>query len=255
MIKGMSTAGRIFHNYDFIHSAQRALNFIHQYLWKNDRLYATHKDGKTQLNAYLDDYAFLLDAVLEILQAKWHNEYIEFAVQLADSLLDGFEHTAVGGFYFTHNQHEQLILRQKNFADDAIPSGNGIAAMALLKLGYLLAEPKYLDAAERCLKSAFESINQAPISHCSLLQALDIYLNKGVTSVVIRGDKQQAGEWQQALNRIYKPQTQHFYIPDISGLPDSIAEKKPQKDICAYICQGTQCSAPIYSLDALLVAL
>ena len=255
MIKGMSTAGRIFHNKDFIHSAQCALHFIHQYLWKNKKLFATHKHGKTQLNAYLDDYAFLLDAILELLQAKWHSEYIEFATQLADSLLDDFEHKSVGGFYFTQHSHEQLILRQKNYADDTMPTGNGIAAMALQKLGYLLSETKYLDAAERCLKSAFESINQAPASHCSLLQALDIYLNKGATTVIIRGDKQQAQSWQDAINRIYKPHVQHFFIPDISGLPDSIADKKIQDKTCAYICQGTQCSAPVYSLDTLLAEL
>jgi len=255
MIKGMSTAGRIFHKHDFIHSAQGALNFIHQYLWHNNQLFATHKDGKTHLRAYLDDYAFLLDAVLELLQAKWHNEYIEFATQLADSLLDGFEHNSAGGFYFTHHSHEQLILRQKNYADDAIPSGNGIAAIALQKIGHLLAEPKYLDAAERCLQSSFESINQSAISHCTLLQALDIYLNHGITTIIIRGDKHQANEWQQALNRIYKPHVQHFYIPDISHLPSSLSEKKVLSDTCAYICQGTQCSAPVDSLDALLAAL
>ena len=255
MIKGMSTAGRIFHQQDFIHSAQRSLNFIYQHLWQKKQLFATHRDGQTQLNAYLDDYAFLLDAVLELLQAEWHSEYIEFATLLADGLLEQFEDKDNGGFYFTSHDHEQLILRQKNYADDAMPSGNGIAAIALQKIGYLLAKPDYLNAAERCLKAAFESINQSPVSHCSLLQALDILLNNGFTTVIIRGEHQQANNWQQALNRLYKPQLQHFYIPETSNLPTALAEKKIQDKTCAYICKGTQCTAPVYSIDTLLESL
>jgi len=252
MIKGMSVAGRVFNNRTFIESAQQSLSFIQHNLYKDNQLFATHKNGKSHLKAYLDDYAFLLDAILELLQAEWNSDYLHFAQQLADNLLKEFEHTDNGGFYFTGHHHETLILRQKNYADDAIPSGNGIAAIALLKLGYLLANSRYLTAAEKTIKASFDSINQSPIAHATLLQALDIHINDGITTVIIRGDKETAKQWQATLNTKYKPQLQHFYIPEETQLPDAIAEKKTQQKTCAYICQGTTCSAPVNAIDQLL---
>lgn len=255
MIKGMSVAGRTFNNSSFIQSAQQSLNFIQKNLYKDKQLFATHKRGKSHLKAYLDDYAFLLDAILELLQAEWNTNYLHFAQQLANDLLDEFEHKDNGGFYFTGHHHETLILRQKNYADDATPSGNGIAAIALFKLGYLLANTRYLTAAEKTIKASFDSINQSPIAHTTLLQALDIFLNKGMSTVIIRGDKETATNWQTSLNSKYKPQLQHFYIPDKTPLPDSLSEKKTQTKTCAYICHGTTCSAPVDSFEEILDAL
>lgn len=255
MIKGMSTAGRVFSKQEFIASAQKSLNFLHRTMWQNNRLHATHKDGKTQLRAYLDDYAYLLDAIIDLLQAQWSDDYLQFAKELADVLLDEFEDTKYGGFYFTGHHHEKLILRQKTYADDAIPSGNGTAAIALLKLGYLCSCTRYLDAAEKTLKASYDSANQSPIGHTTLLQALDIYLNNGMTSIIIRGDKDIAENWQNTLNKFYKPQLQHFYIPETDNLATELTDKKTQSKTCAYICKGTTCSAPVFTLDQLMEAL
>lgn len=255
MIKGMSVAGRVFQQADFIQSAQTAFDFIHRQLWDGTQLFATHKDGKTQLSAYLDDYAFLLDAALELLQAQWQSPVLYFATQLADKLLTEFEDTENGGFYFTGHQHEALILRQKNYADDAMPSGNGVAAIALLKLGYLLANTRYIKAAERCLQASFNSIKQSPISHTTLLQALDLYLGNDLQTVIIRGDKEQAANWQSQLNSRYHPGLQFFYIPDDSQLPQPLSEKKTMDKTCVYLCQGVSCQAPLFSLQALITKL
>lgn len=252
MIKGMSITGRIFENTQFIHSAQQALNFIHSKLWNKKNLFATHKDNKTQHNAYLDDYAFLLDAIMELLQAEWNKDYLKFATDLAECLLKEFEDTENGGFYFTGHHHESLILRQKNYADDAMPSGNGIAAIALLKLGYLLSNTHYLTAAENAIKASFDSIKQSPIAHATLLQALDIYINNGMTTVIIRGDALTAKEWQVILNSKFKPNVQHFYLPENIHLPLELVGKKSLSKTCAYICHGTSCSEPKFSIDEIL---
>lgn len=252
MIKGMSTAGRIFENTEFVHSAQQALDFIQSKLWNKDKLFATHKNDKTQHRAYLDDYAFLLDAIMELLQAEWNKDYLTFAIELAEYLLKEFEDTKHGGFYFTGHHHESLILRQKNYADDAMPSGNGIAAVALLKLGYLLTNTHYLSAAENTIKASFDSIKQSPIAHATLLQALDIYLNDGMTTVIIRGDATIASKWQTTLNKKFKPNLQHFYLPEEIRLPIELVGKKIQEETCAYLCKGTSCSVPIFDIEELL---
>ncbi|MCK4710086.1 MAG: thioredoxin domain-containing protein, partial [Gammaproteobacteria bacterium] len=163
-----------------------------------------------------------------------------------------FEDEDNGGFYFTGHQHEDLILRQKNYADDAIPSGNGIAALALLKLGYLLANTHYLSVAERTIKTSFNNLNQAPLAHATLIQALDTYLNNGITTIIIRGDEKTAKQWQSDLNKRHKPQMQHFYMPDEITLPIELVGKKSQNKTCAYICQGTNCLSPVYTLEEIL---
>lgn len=252
MIKGMSVAGRIFDKSEYIHSAQQSLDFIHSTLWSENGLLATHKAGSSQLRAYLDDYAFLLDAIIELLQAQWNPSHLEFASQLAEYLLTEFEDTENGGFYFTGHQHETLILRQKNYADDAMPSGNGIAAIALLKLGYLLCNTKYIAAAEKTLKAAFSNIKQSPIAHATLLQALDTYLNHGITTVIIRADNATAKKWLDELNKRFNPQVQHFYLPENIHLPLELIAKKQRDQACAYICHGSECSPAVFSIDELL---
>ncbi len=134
MIKGMVTAGRVFERTDCIDSACKSLDFIMDNLWENNRLYATYKDGKAHLNAYLDDYAFLIDAILTVLQSRWHIKYLNFAIQLAETLLDQFMDEEQGSFFFTSHDHEKLIHREKPYMDDALPSGNGIACLALFHL-------------------------------------------------------------------------------------------------------------------------
>ena len=147
MIEGMAHAARAFGREDWRASAQRALDFLCARMWKEGRLLATYKDGRAHLNAYVDDYAFLLAATLEMLQAEFREQDLELATGVADALLDHFEDRGAGGFFFTSHDHEQLILRPKPGHDNATPSGNGVAALALTRLGHLLGETRYLRAA------------------------------------------------------------------------------------------------------------
>ena len=216
MISGIARAARLLNDASMLDSATRALRFIHEQLWDGKRLLATSKDGKAHLNAYLDDYAFLLDALLELLQCRWRNAELTFATQLADALLKHFEDREQGGFFFTSDDHEHLIQRPKPFADNATPSGNGIAARALLRLGRLLDNPGYLDAAERCLHAAWGFIEQNPWACCTLLDALDEFLDPG-QQIILRGDHETVRPWLDAVHRAYRPKTLSILIP-----PESI---------------------------------
>ena len=166
--------------------------------------------------------------------------------RIANALIEHFEDKDQGGFYFTSHDHEQLILRSKTYSDDAIPSGNGMAAIALLQLGYLTGSPGYLDAAERCLQAAWHSINQASISHCTLLQALDYYLNPPKI-VIIRGTIDKLQSWREKLRNCYTPSILCFFINNKTKLGDSLAETQVVGDVCAYVCEGMTCSSPITS--------
>ena len=162
MIRAMAHAGRLLGRQDFVDSAERAFDFVRAQLWRDNRLLVTTKDGKTHLNAYLDDYVHLIDGGLALLQARFRAADLDFLRNLADIVLARFEDKPRGGFYFTSDDHELLLHRPKPAGDDAIPSGNGIAAQVLLKLGHLLGETKYLDAAERTLTALGGAVAQYP---------------------------------------------------------------------------------------------
>ena len=251
MIKGMAIAARYLRQPVYAKSAQQSLDFIRDTLWQQGRLMATHKDGKTHLNAYLDDYAYLVDAILELLQYQWRSQDIDFACQLANTLLEQFEDKAGGGFYFTSNDHEQLIQRPKPYTDDAMPAGNGIAAYALQRLGYLVGETAYLDAAERCLNASSTALKQHPYACMSTLVALEEHLFP-VTTVIIRGSVEQLDHWTGTIHERYQPRVQVFPIPDdIRELPAAITAKASMKRTVAYVCNGMTCSSPVFDLNDL----
>ena len=255
MIRGMAIAGRVLKNNDYISSAEHALSFVRNTMWKNQRLFATYKDNKAHLDAYLDDYAYLLDALLEMLQARWNSEDLNWACEIAEVLLDQFEDSSLGGFYFTANDHEQLIQRPKTISDDSTPSGNGVAAFALGRLGYLLAESKYLHAAERTLQFSAQAISQSPLGHTSLLHAFEEQIHPPQI-IILRGNEKPLREWYEACNHGYAPQRMVFSIDvNETNLPDTIAEKKfkisSKEGVTAYVCSGTQCEAPVETFSAL----
>ncbi len=248
MIRGMAIAGRHLDCDDCINSTQRALDFIHTRLWYDGRLLATYKDDHAHLPAYLDDYAFLIDAIIELLQARWRSDDLHFAMQLADVLLAHFEDTEQGGFFFTADDHEQLIQRPKPLADESMPAGNGIAALALGRLGHILGETRYLDAAERTLKAAWPAMTEMPYAHVALVIALEEYIEPPQT-IVLRGEGTVLREWHTRCARPYVPGRIVWAIPACeTELPGLLGERKAQGEIVAYICQGMTCQAPVSSL-------
>ncbi len=250
MVKGMAEAGRTFAMTDYIDSAQRAVDFIRATLWRDNRLLATYKDGKAHLMAYLDDYVFLLDGLLELLQANFRPEDLQFAIALADTVLEHFYDRENGGFYFTADDHEQLIQRPKVLMDEAIPAGNGIAAQVLLRLGHLLGEARYTDAAEKTLRGAWESIVRTPYAHNALLAALEEYLY-GNEIVVIRGEGEALSQWKEKALQHYAPQRLVLAIPnDAEALPGLLKERKAVNGIVAYVCSGQTCQAPVTDIAA-----
>ena len=256
MIRGMAIAARILGDPALADSAERAMAFVRREMLLDGRLRATWKDGRARLAGYLDDYAFMLDAALEMLQLRWRPEDLDFAVTLADALLEHFEDPASGGFLFTADDHEQLIERPRPLADDALPSGNGIAALALNRLGCLLGEPRYLESAERAVRAALPVIQRAPFAHCALLDALEEQLSPPEI-VIVRGAAKRAADWARTARLVYAPRRLVFDIPaNATGLPAALAEKAvPESGARGWICRGTTCLPPVDSLSGLTTAL
>ncbi|WP_089723877.1 thioredoxin domain-containing protein [Candidatus Thiosymbion oneisti] len=250
-IKGMARAARVLERADYLASAQRALDFIRARLWRNGRLLATYKDGKAHLNAYLDDYAYLIDALLELLQTRWQRADLELATALAEVLLDQFADPQEGGFFFTSNDHERLIHRPKPLGDESVPAGNGVAARVLQRLGHLLGETRYLTAAQGTLALAAEPMRRLPHAHASLLAALEEHLAPPQT-LIIRGAGDDLARWAGIAQRTYAPQRLVLTIPATEeGLPGSLGAMTPGAGTRAYPCLGTRCEMPLEDLAAL----
>jgi len=256
MIRGMAIAARILGDETLADSAARAMDFVRRELVVNGRLQASWKDGRARFAAYLDDHAFMLDAALEMLQLRWRDDDLAFAVAMAEGLLAHFEDPAGGGFLFTADDHEKLIERPRPLADDAMPAGNGVAALALNRLGCLLGEPRYLAAAERAVQSALPVIRRAPFAHCALLDALEEQLEPPEI-VIVRGAPKRAADWARTARLVYAPRRLVFAIPESScNLPPALADKAfPESGARAWICRGTTCLPPVDSLSGLTTAL
>ena len=250
MIGAMAIAARTLDRPEFAAAATRALDFIRGTLWRDGRLLATYKDGRAHLNAYLDDYVFLADAVLELQRVRFRSDELAFARELLDVVLTHFTDPD-GGFFFTSDDHETLIHRSKSFGDDATPAGNGIAAFVLQRMGHLLGEPRYLAAAQKTLRTAWPVLEKYPQAHTSLLIALEELLNPPET-IILRGEAATIESWRRDLARLYAPRRLVIAVPgDAGDLPSALEEKAPRGEAVAYVCKGSVCSAPLDSFSAL----
>jgi uncharacterized protein len=251
MIKGMARAGIVLGRTDWIYSAQRAVDFIRGVMWRDGRLLATYKDGRAHLNAYLDDYAFMLDGLIELMQARFRSEDLAFAQEIANVLLEQFEDKTNGGFYFTSHDHEKLIHRGKPTHDNATPSGNAVAARALQRLAYLTGDMRFAAAAEQVLKLFYRQAEQRQGGFSSLMGALAEHLEAPET-VILRGPAEALPPWQQALARLYAPHRLVLAIPAGTQKLTEILDKPLHDAVNAWVCRGVTCLTPIKDMQELL---
>jgi len=247
-IRGMAHAGRVFGRPEWTASARRAFDFIRARMWRDGRLLATYKDGRAHLNAYLDDYAFLIGAALELMQPDFATADLEFARQLAGVLLEQFEDREGGGFFFTARDHEPLIHRPKPGHDHATPSGNAVASWALARLAALTGEERYTHAAERTLELFYPVMRDYPAGFAAMAIALEEQLRPPAT-LVLRGSREALGRWQAELAREYLPGTLVLDIPDgMAGLPAVLDKPQRAGAVNGWLCRGVTCLEPISDL-------
>ncbi len=250
MIRGLAMAGRRLAAPALTDAAFAAIDFLRREAWRDGRLYAAWKGGAARFPAYLDDHAFLLDALVEALQSRFRPEDLAFACRIADALIAGFADREHGGFWFTAEGADTPLGRSKGFADEAMASGNGVAARALARLGWLVGETRYLDAAEATIRGGYASLARAPEAHAAMLVALEEYLEP-VEIRVVRGEGDELSEWQSTLAAPFAPHRMTVAIPaDARELPEALASKRARPRTVAYVCRGPVCSEPLERLDA-----
>ena len=254
-IRGLVRAGHVFGRADWIAAARRAVEFIHRRMWQRGRLLATYKDGRAHLNAYLDDYAFLAAALLEMLQAQFSAADLRWAEELAEVMLDQFADAEAGGFFFTSRDHEQLIHRPKPGHDNAAASGNAVAAWTLGRLAALTGEARYARAAERALELFYPAMREHPAGFAAMAIALEDCLEPPRT-LVLRGAPEKLGAWSATLASELLPDTLVLAIPDgAADLPGALDKPRRPEPVNGWLCRGVSCLEPITDLPRLKAAL
>ncbi len=257
MIGAFVEGYQVTRNQTYLAAAQKAAQFVLDHLYKEGRLLRTFKDGTAKLNGYLDDYAYFIDALLDLYEATSTVSYLDNARALMARLLDQFWDAPHGGFFFTSRDHEKLVTRHKTYMDQSVPSGNAVAALCLLRLFYLTGEERYFDRGEETLKTFSAGMEENPFATGNLIAVADFYLRKP-KEIVILG-KRDVLETEELLTKLYKR-----YLPnkvvrviDPDGPAPDFAEGKRSIDgkPTVYICQNFTCSAPLTDWEKIEKAL
>ena len=250
MLASLAEAARVLKRDDYLQAAQRAGEFLlNNMIDERGRLYRTHKDGRSKLNAYLEDYANLIDAFLELYQSTFDDYWFVQARQLADAALAHFA-ADEGGFYDTSDDHEALIVRPRNLQDNVTPSGNAMIAKQLLRLAAYTGDSRYDESGRAVLKLLTDAMRQYPQAFAESLNATDMLVN-GIIEVAIVGDRstEAVAEILEELRQPFRPNlitahaendvTEHASIPLLSHR----VMRAGQPTI--YVCRNFACRMPV----------
>jgi uncharacterized protein YyaL (SSP411 family) len=243
-IAALAEAGAVLGREDYLDAARRCAEFVLDRMSDAEgRLLRTYRDGNAHLNAYLEDHAFLLEALLVLYESSFERIWFERARALAETMIERFGDPERGGFYSTSTDHEQLIARRKEVGDHPIPSGNSAAAFGLLRLGALTGERRYEEWAEGVFRLFGGPAGSHPDSFAQMLRALDFHLAE-VKEVALVGDD--LAELAAVVRSRHRP---HLVL---AGGPAGEAEPpllvgrtEVGGEPAAYVCEGFACRAPV----------
>jgi uncharacterized protein YyaL (SSP411 family) len=263
MISALAEGGRILKEERYLEAAAKASGFILDRMRRDDgRLLHTFKDGRAKLDAYLDDYADLIDGLTRLYEATGEPRWVESALELARIMIDEFADPEQGGFYFTGAHHEALIARQKDVHDNATPSGNGMAATALLRLGALTGRDELMAAGRTALALIQPVLEAQPTATGQSLIALDFLLGSVRELAVIAGAD--AAEFKAVLETIATRFEPHKVVAPAT--PEQAAQLagtllllagRPARDAktTTYICEHFTCGSPVVGVEGVAAAL
>jgi uncharacterized protein len=242
MISALADAGAVLERSDCLDAARAAAEFVLGSLRDGDgRLLRTWKDGQAKLNAYLEDHAFLLEALLTLYEASFEPRWFAEARALADSMIERFADEDKGGFFETSADHERLVARRKDLEDHPIPSGNASAAYGLLRLAALTGEHGYERRAVSGLRLVHELGAKHPHAFGHLLQALDFHLSP-TREVALVGDDLRPLE--RVVRGAFRP---HLVLAggERDGVPLLEGREPVDGRSTAYVCERFACKAPV----------
>ncbi len=250
MIGTMAEAGRVFGHQPYLDGAIRAADFLLTTLSRPDNhLWRTYREGKAHLNACLEDYAYAAEAMLEVYEATGMERYLHEAVSLSERIIEDFEDREQGGFFTTAVDHETLILRGREGADGATPSGNAVAAWVLARLSFHFDREDFRTAATNAVRAYGQHINQIPRGFPKSLMVVDLLL-RGPLELAVVGSTNNSSysELCSAVNAYFIPYRILAYRsdPEVESSHPLLSGKTPVNgQATLYICKNFACQTPI----------
>ena len=252
MMAAFANAGSVFGNAEYIDVARKNAEFIFRELYHDGRLMRTWKGGAAKLNGYVEDYANVADALIVLFEATGEIEWLKRAKDLADTMITEFWDDDAGGFFFTSNDHEELVVRNKDFYDNATPSGNSVGADVLLRLAKLTGEDKYERFATAVLRLTASMLRRYPQGFGRGLSAIDFALHETKEIAVIGPIGNDLARY---VNTSYLPDA----VVALSNDPQNAAEFIPLFEgremvgdkPTAYVCRNFVCERPVTIVEDL----
>ena len=248
MISALADAGAVLERQDYLDAAVGCADFVLRELRDDSgRLLRTYKDGGAKLNAYLEDHAYLLEALLSLYEATFDPRWFRAARETADAMIERFADDENGGFFETSSDHERLLTRRKDLEDNPIPAGNSSAAYGLLRLAALTGEHEYEERAVSVFRLLHHVAPQHPQAFPHLLQAMDFHF-ASVKEVALVGDD--VAPLERVVRGRFRP---HLVLA--GGEPDGVpllADRGPVDGLAAaYVCENFACRRPVTEPDEL----
>jgi uncharacterized protein YyaL (SSP411 family) len=253
MIGTLAEAGRVLREARFVAAAARAAEFVWEQMRDGGRLLHGWARGRAKQGAFLDDHANLASALVDLYEATGERRHLERARELVAALDARFRDIQGGAYFFTAHDEERLIARSKSGADSSVPSGNAVAAHALLRLHHLTGDATCLERAEEILRVYQGEAGRNPFGYATYLQALELYSEGPTEVIVVADDAGAAKTFWDAVARVYLPH--RTLVAATPGDPMPLAPAKDRPAVggrpTAYVCRHFTCSAPVTTPEEL----
>jgi len=252
MVSAFLSGYRITDNSKYLNTAKQSIDFFESNFEKNHILHRTFKNAEPKLNGYLDDYAYMANASIDMFENTSQPKYLSFAINLANYLITHFWDDSTNGFFFTSDNHEKLIMRPKNNYDLSMPSGNSVAAYVLLKLYHITQNKQFLEITKKIIESQAISAAENPFAFGYLLNALYLYYQKP-TEITIINDKN--SELISSLRKKFLPESIMVLVENQNNLEvlskhSFFSGKEFQNDkTTVFVCKNFSCSLPLSDLS------
>ncbi|MGI6454492.1 MAG: thioredoxin domain-containing protein [bacterium] len=255
MISAMAFAGNAFGESKYIQAAERACDFILREMVQGDNLLHTYKDGRAHTDGFLSDYANFVHGLIDTYEATHNPRWLKEALQFTRQMIDLFQDEEGEGFFFTRKGQKNLIARSKGSMDNAVPSGNSIAALNLLRLSELTGNMDFRKKGESTLRVFSRGMTEVPMGYGQMLSALDFALSKPQEIVLAADSKENLSEMQQMLYQNFLPSKVVLYsYPEVQQALQEITPVIEGKTALngratAYVCQDFSCRNPVTSVE------
>jgi len=262
MIAALSKAAQITGEENYVQAARKSIQFILTHLKQENRLFHRYREGEVDILAFLDDYAFLIWGLIEFYETTFESSYLQEAISLLETTIEKFWDETQGGFYFTSTDNEELLVRKKEFYDGAVPAGNSVMMLNLLRLGRITGDSELEKKAERIARLYAPLVNEYPLGYTMFLSALQFAFGP-THEIVIVGDPEKIDTRQmiETIHRHFLPNKVVLLKPlkdadHITGIAPFLGSMQAiEKKATAYVCVNQACELPTTDVGQMLALL